>query len=217
MIGCGRIETPREKIVGIWEFNGGHSPTRIVYRKDGTVIELGPESDDAGAAWVPMHRGKWWLEDKTLVTDVELFTIEGKPRRVTRSLIATFGDDRLISGDDGSEWIRVSSIVARWPQVALVLRGIAGLLALGVAIHGASRSHPRLMYLLLGAGGVCLLLACGFGLPEEFAQTGDWLISWSSMEALRLPRDILQYAAATLLAGAFVSLAFSLKRSKAPQ
>jgi hypothetical protein len=215
--GCARVKSPREQVVGIWQFTGMHSTGRVVYRSDGTMVALTAESDDARPVWVPSSVGKWWLEDHTLVTDVEIFIIGGTTRRVTRSVIASFDDDRLVSGDGHSDSIRVTPIVARWSQVALVLRGIAGLLALGAAIYGASRSHRRWMYLLLGAGGVCMLLACGFGLPEEFAQTGDWLISWSSMEALRLPRDIFQSVAAILFVGAFVWLVFSIRRSKTQQ
>ena len=214
VIGCRGIETPREKIVGIWDFKWGPSPTRFVYRKDGTVIVLGPESDNTGAAWIPVQLAKWWFEDKTLVTDVELFTIEGKPRRVTRNLIAAIGDDRLVSGDDGSDWIRVTPTVARSSQFALILLGIAGLIALGAAIFGASIVRLRRMFLFLGASGVCMFLASAFGLPEAFAQTGDCLISWSSMRALRLPRDMFESAAGILFVGAFVWLVFSIRRSK---
>jgi hypothetical protein len=204
---CKEAKTPREQIIGIWEFTGMHTTGRVVFRGDGTVINLFPENDNAGSPFIPGSIGKWWLDGNAIVEESSLLWVEDGALRPTRAVIADFGRDRLVSGDGHSDSIRVAFAEARSSEVASILRGLVGLVIFVASMYAMAKSALRPAFAIIGIGAACLIVASALSVPQEFAQTGDVIISASTLRALQVPRDCFESVALLLIAGGLVWLA----------
>lgn len=208
-VACSEGKTPREKSIGIWEFTGMDVTGRVVFRKDGKVINLFPENDTAGSPWIPTGGGKWWMDGNSIVTEVRGFAQKTEPPRLTRRTFA-FTPNKLLSADGHSDFIRVTPAIARSSEVASILRGLVGLVIFVASIYAAAKSAFRRAFTVIGSGGMNLIVCSVLSVPKEFAQTGDVIISASTIRALQLPRDCFESAALLLVAGGLVWLSISL-------
>lgn len=211
---CKKVNTPRDQIVGIWEFTGMHTTGRIVFRGDGTVINLFPEDDNAGSPFIPGSIGKWWLDGNAIVEESSLLWVKDGALRPTRAVIADFGRDRLVSGDGHSDLIRVTLALARSSELVTILRGLAGLVIIVASIRAAAKSAVRRRFAIMIIGAACFIISCVLSVPEEFAQTGDLIVSASTIEALRIPRDCFELIALVFLTGGIVWLVATPRKAK---
>jgi hypothetical protein len=212
--GCRGAKTPREQIAGIWEFTGMHITGRVVYRGDGTVINLFPEDDTARSRWVPTGVGKWWIDGNSIVTEVKNLAQMDEPPRITRAKVA-FTPDKLLSADGHSDSIRVTPAIARSSEIATILRGLAALVIVAYAVTAATKTVFRRAFAIIGAGAACLTASSILAIPQEFAQTGDLVVSAATLRALQVPRDFFESAALVLIAAGVVFLTMSMRREKA--
>lgn len=210
---CREAKTPREQIVGIWEFTGMHVTGRVVYHVNGRVVNLFPEHETVGSPWVPTGVGKWWIDGNSIVTEVKNLAQSNEPPRLTRGMVV-ITPDKLISADGHSDSIRVAFAEARSSEVALILRGSAGVVICVASFYAAVKSAFRRAFAIIGSGALCLIVSSALSVPREFAQTGDFIISASALRALQVPRDCFESAALLLFAGGLLWLAVSLKKAR---
>jgi hypothetical protein len=211
---CKAAETPSERIVGIWEFTGMHNMGRIVYRRDGTIIELFRQDDRPGAYWIPTWAGKWRIEGNTIVAETNLLGEKAEAPRVTRGVIAAFQPDRLVSGDGHSDSVRVTLAVARSSEAAIIIRVLISLILCATSVYAAVKSSFHRIFAIIASGAACLFISSVLSVPREFGQTGDIVVAYSVVEALQVPRDLLDSLAVLLLGGGSAWLAVLLARRR---
>ena len=211
--GCRRLTAAEEKIVGTWEFTGIDASGRVVYRPDHTVVALFPEYDALNARWVPRSWGSWRLDGSEIVSETESLQIPGMPaipKRVTRTPIREFHEERLVREEGRSDLIRIRSGTEIYSEVLALVYVIASLIALAATIYATRKSSFRKEFILLAAASVFALGWSTSTLVAELAQTGTVLVSASSLRSLRVPTEIARVICILIFIIGFVKLAFAL-------
>lgn len=216
--GCRRLTVSEEKIIGTWEFTGIDASGRVVYRRDHTVVELFPEYDALNARWVPRSWGSWRLEGSEIVSETESFQIPGMPqipKRVNRTIIRDFSDERLVREEGRSDLIRIRAGAEAYFEGLALAYVIAGVIALAAATYAMQNSAFRKEFILLAVAAVFALAWSASTLVAELVQTGTIIMSPASLRSLRIPTEILRVVCILIFLIGFVKLAFAL-RAKPP-
>lgn len=210
-----------EKIIGTWQFSGVDTTGRVVFRRDHTVVELFRE-DEIVPKWVAGAAGKWRLEGNEIIAEKEILPIEGMtpfPRRITRTAIREFHEDRLVRGDGRSDLIRVAPDSQLYIRSVVLICIILILAACFMAVRTVRNSSFRQDFIWLAVAGCFALLWCGLRLIGDLAEAGKLIVSVMSVRSLQLATQILGVACLLLLAAGFSKLAFSfalIRKQKIP-